>query len=182
MESAAWSVFNETIYALVGNQLIYIETSDLARLSPQTVPLPLDMEAILFSPSDVVEDSLYLLLQDFGGYKLTIVSDIKSGNPTITQDPLAYFFGTSSIFKVQDNFIFIGNNSCDVDCISSVTIADSSDGHEIFSFGLQIQAPIFNYLKMSESLFYAFSTDALLVLDTTNQKSVNIINEEQFLP
>lgn len=179
---ATWSVFEETLYSLSGDKLLITDVSDPHTPFTQTVNLDLDSEVVLFSPRKFVKDTLYLLLQGHGGYRLTIVKELKEEVPTILQDPVAYFFGTRSVFQVGDNYIFIGSNSCDVSCTSVMTIVDILDGQELSQFGLRPHYPIYRYEEIREDIIYAFSNDSLLVIDVSNMVEPKIIMEVPFTP
>ncbi|MBE7529140.1 MAG: hypothetical protein HS099_05345 [Ardenticatenaceae bacterium] len=181
-ESATWSVFEETLYALSGNLLTFTEVSNPMTPHTQTVISGLDPEALLFSPGEFLNNTLYLLLQGHGGYRLTIVRELKEEIPTVIQDPIAYFFGTRSVFQVADNYIFIGSNSCDVSCASVMTIANVFDGQKLSQLGLQPHYPIYRYQEIREDIIYAFSNDSLLVIDVSNMAKPEIIAQALFIP
>lgn len=181
-EPATWSVLEETIYSLSGDKLLVTDVSDPNAPFFQTANLDLDSEAVLFSPRRFVKDTLYLLLQGHGGYRLTLVRDLKEKVPTVIQDPIAYFFGPRSVFQVTDGYVFIGSNSCDVSCASVMTIADILDGQRLSQFGLQPHYPIYRYQEIREDLIYAFSNDSLLVIDVSNMAEPEIVTQVSFIP
>lgn len=179
--SLTWSIFNQNIYFFSKGELFFTDISNINTYQINSVNINLDANLLLISPAIVKRDRLYLLLQEGGGFKLTIVSNIKENIPTITQNPIGYHFGGFDVFDVQDNYIFIGNNGCDIDCASATDIIDINTGQSLVRMGFHPHYPIYKYQEVSKTIIYAFSNNSLLVMDISNLNESQIVGQIPFI-
>lgn len=176
-EPAIWSIFQETLYSLSGDKLTVTDVSNPAIPHVQPVNLTLDSEVLRYTPQEFVKDTLYLL---WGSDTLTIISDLDRTSPTVTRHNDNKYI-MIDVFQVQESYIFLGINSCDVECASGVLILDADDGQKIASVSLYPYYPVYDYQEIERNLVYAFSDNTLVVVDISDGDKPEIINEVQFI-
>jgi hypothetical protein len=166
---ATWSVFEERLYVLA-SELTVTDVNDPTILQTQVVNLTLDLQVLIYSPSEFFEDRLYLFSEAHG---LTIISHLHEETPLIKRNQeqqiiggnLAYF-----IYQISENYIFLGDSRCGAtDCNSSVTFLDAEDGQRLSTFGVHpSHYPIRSYHEIQPDIIYAFSDSSLLVINVSN--------------
>ena len=180
LERAIWSVHNEKLYSLVLGDLEKLLVTDLTDpTSPHTEPLNINVEPQLLAQSltRFVNDTLYLLSERDGVF---IVKDLQAETPVVHHGPVKYPF--IKVFQVQDNYIFLGDNWCDAGCSSKVWILDAENGTELSSLGLHPYYPVWRYVEIRKSIIYAFSNDALLMIDISDMTHPIIIDKVSMIP
>lgn len=174
---ATWSVFEETIFSL-GDKLMVTNVSDPAAPQTQDIDVSLDPEVLEYSPSKFFEDRLYLLWE---GRYLTIISNLQDETPVVKRDSQQRIIGgdlSNFVYQVSENYIFLGDSSCDISCRSVVTFFNSEDGQELSAYGLpDDHYPIHSYYEISLYIIYAFSSDSLLVIDISDVMNPIIVAE-----
>jgi hypothetical protein len=179
LERAVWSVHNEKLYSHVLGDVEKILVTDLAEpTSPRTKPVNINVEPEILTRSlpRFVKDTLYLLSERDG---LFIVSDLQEDIPMVQHNPESYIF--IEVFEIQDNYIFLGENSCDVECSSRAWILDAEDGTKLSILGLYPHYPVWHYLEIQEDVIYALAEDTLLVIDISDIANPMIIGEVPLL-
>lgn len=174
---AGWSVADEMLYWIVGEKLYKADVSQPDKVEPQLIEVSLDPDLLSRSWIFLNGDSLYL----FSGFELTIVHDLSSDSPVTGHYSAGH--PTVSIVEVQDNFVFLGINSCDdVTCNAVLEIRDADSGALVSTSRLWPYFPIVQYIEVQDNLIYAFTEDsplvkdALLVIDISSPGSAEVIH------
>lgn len=174
-EPTTWSIFEEALYSLSPNRLAVTDVANPATSRAQPVSLTLDSEVLRYTPALFNKNTLYML---WGSDILTIISNLEGTSPTVTRrDDTRYLL--IDVFQVQEKYIFLGINSCDVECASAAWILDADNGQEVSSVSLHPHYPVYDYQEIAEHLIYAFSDNTLVVVDISNNPT--ILNEVQFI-
>lgn len=174
---ATWSVFEETLFSL-GERLAATNISNPAAPATQVIEVSLDPEAIKYSPSKFFEDRLYLLWE---GRYLTIISSLQDEVPVVKRDSQQRIISgnlANFVYQVSENYIFLGDSSCDISCRSVVTFFNSENGQELFAYGLpDDHYPIRSYYEIRPDIVYVFSDEFLLVIDISDIANPRIVAE-----
>ena len=179
LERAVWSVHNEKLYSNVLGDVEKILVTDLGEpTNPRTMPVNINVEPEILTRSlpRFVKDTLYLL-SDRG--EVFIVNDLQAEIPAVRVIPEQYPF--IEVFQVQDDYIFLGSNWCDVECTSRLWVLDAVNGTELSRLGLHPHYPVWQYLEIPENIIYAFANDTLLVIDISDITNPMIIGEVPLL-
>ena len=169
-----WSVSEGSIYSLKDDKLFVSDVSN-----PQIVhtePLNVVPDSGILSRSlggKLTNGSLYVFSNADG---LLIISDLQEESPIVKHNPRVY--PQVHIFQVQEDYVFLGDNSCDgIDCGSVAYIMDAETGEELSYFGLSPHYPVFKYQEIQDDLIYAFTPNTMLVIDISNLANPVIIGQ-----
>ncbi|MFZ0545117.1 MAG: hypothetical protein WAM60_06750, partial [Candidatus Promineifilaceae bacterium] len=176
LEPSRWSVHDEKLYSFDFEKLLVTNLADPTSLHTDQVNINLDPELLSPSPAEFVGDTLYILSERDG---LFIIGDLQEDMPTVQHNPESYIF--IEVFEIQDNYIFLGENSCDVECASILWILDAKDGTELSRLGLYPHYPVWRYLEIRKNIIYALAEDTLLVIDISDISNPMIISEVPLL-
>jgi hypothetical protein len=176
LEPSRWSVHDEKLYSFDFEKLLFTNLADPTSPHTEQVNINLDPELLSPSPAEFVGDTLYILSERDGVF---IVNDLQAEIPAVRFIPKQYPF--IEVFQVQDDYIFLGSNWCDVECTSSLWVLDAVNGTELSRLGLHPHYPVWQYLEIPENIIYAFANDTLLVINISDMAHPIIIGEVPLL-
>lgn len=177
LEQARWSIHDENLYSLDYEKLLVTDLADPT--SPHTEPININVEPEILEQSNArfVDDRLYIYSERDG---LFIIGDLQSETPSVRYNPVRYPY--IRVLQVQNNYIFLGENSCYVGCNGSTAwVLDAEEGTELTRLILSPHHPVWQYLEMREDIIYAFAEDTLLVIDISDLGNPMIIGEVPLL-
>lgn len=165
-EPTIWSVWEDNLYSLRGDNLFVTDVSNLDTLSTQPVNIELDPSLLSRAWIDLIGDKLYLLSEADG---LWILSNLKDTSPNLHVNPQQYIL--IGIFEIQKKYIFLGYLGCEggeIDCSSLALILDADSAEQLSSISFDPHGDIFHYKEVQDGFLYAFSNESLIVVDISN--------------
>ena len=176
-EPVRWSVMQNEVFVLSGVELGAIEVSDPAIPVSRPINVMMDTEFLVRQPREMVDDEFYYYSSREG---LNIVRDLGQILPRLQTTPEEYALDnvTRAVIdsmQIDQNYIFLGSNWCDVDCGSIINIVNRENFEPIAVLGLQPHYPIHHYAEITDEVIYAFSDNQLLVIDISTPNNPNVI-------
>lgn len=175
-EPITWSVADNKLFVLSDLQLSVTDVTDPTR--PVTTPIDLDLDAEIAGLYRKVDsDELYYFSPRDG---LVVVRALGEPSPVVQMIPKEHELSSvtkaiTSLMQLDRDYVFLGINWCDVECVSAVTVVQRENLEAWVTMGLQPYYPVYLYSQGTQNFIYAFSEDKLLVLDTTDPKQPTII-------
>ena len=176
-EPVRWSVQQNEVFLLSGTTLSAIDISDPAAPVYRQVDITLDSERLVRQPREMVDNEFYYFSSSEG---VNVIRELGQIAPHIQVTPKEYAMESvtramTESMQIGRDYIFLGINSCDVQCTSTFTIVSRESLEPLARVGLHPHYPSHAYVEITNEVIYAFSDDQLLVIDISDLEHPNIV-------